>query len=409
MNILFDLQLSVLDSLDDGKFLFTPDSNVNVATFTLKGLCELLPDATFYVLAPSPEKTVHGLEFTDKLDASRVKVLAYDYFGNPFMDRMNFDARSINKALNLANVKFDLVYTNDPCKVLPYKTLFYYRQKSFIPVISRNHWVSGITDRKVPEQIDFVMRQVEGARYGDWMTFNSKYAIELFKENAKEFYNFATIEGIEGKLEAFETVDVDKVDMYRTEQKPSKFTILWGHRLSYYTGWEETFNWLLEYWEKNKEWQMICPDPGNKFTQEELHKRWPFIKPIDKSSWTHEKYLTLCWMSDVVLGNHNYPATWGGLSMTEPMAARTVPVMPNRHSYKEMFYRSTPDEIYMYEKFTFFENKEDFLKCIEFWHSHPDALEHQKSLARKFCKEELSMKKFNTKIAEKIRALTVQI
>lgn len=401
MNILLDLQLSVVDSMDDGKFLITPDSNANVMTFLLKGLLKELPDAKFGVLVPPRDRTTltEGKSFfNDVIEDSRVTLIPYRYFGNPFIDRMTFDTVGLKEALCCFDV--DLVYTNDPTKVLGYKTFFYGKYKKFLPVISRNHWVTGKTDRKVPEEIDFVIRQIEGAIKGYAQTFNSEFGIHLFLENAKEFFNDETIEKLKPKLSAFEAVDIEKVDKYETDAKPKKFTLLWAHRLSYYTGWEEMFDWLKELWAQRQDWQLIVPDPGNKFKQEELVARWPFITAIDKSTWTHAKYLTLCWMSDITLGNHNFPAAWGGLSITEPMAAETVPLMPGKDSYLEMFFPETEDSVYMCNPF--FSDKDELLKKINFFMNNEQQLKFMKKEARKFCKQNLSTEKFAKKVAKLI-------
>lgn len=391
INILYDLQLSALDSLEDGRFLFTPDSNVNVATFTVNGLLEKNPNWHVYLLVPPKEKTAGGLIFPSEL-SDRVTKIEYDYFGNPFMDRMTFLPRSLPKNI-------DIVYTNDPCKVLAYKTYYYYALKKIIPVICRNHWVTGKTDRKVPEQIDFITRQVEGVIKGDWMTFNSLFAANIFLENASEFFSEETVSSLVDKMACFETVDVKKVDRHRTTKRLcDEFLILWAHRLSYYTGWEKTFVALLQVWEKRKDFRVLIPDPGNKFTQKELKERYPFMLEIDKKSWTHEKYLEACWASDIVLGNHQYPATWGGLAITEPMAACTVPIMPNRWAYNEMYW--------MNAKNIFFEDEKEMVELVEHYIDLPkEILDKKKERSRKFCLERLSMKKYISTIEDKINEL----
>src|SRR3990167_4842622 len=145
VNILFDLQLSVVDSLDDGRFLFTTDSNANVACYTINGLLEKNPGWKVFLLVPPAKSTTKGLTFPDKL-SERVVLVNYEYFGNPFMDRMTFLTRSLSKIKE----QIDIVYTNDPTKVLNYKTYFFYKQDKIIPVICRNHWVTGKANRKVP-------------------------------------------------------------------------------------------------------------------------------------------------------------------------------------------------------------------------------------------------------------------
>lgn len=385
INILYDLQLSMVKG---ERFLTHRDSNVNVAESILKQLTKRNTDMKFYVLVPPVQMCS-----SDQLSTTKqVKLIDYPYNLNSFVDRMSIDTKS----LQLINVSIDLVYTNDPCKVLSYKNFFYYKQNKMVPVISRNHWVTGKIDRKVPTDIDFMIRQVEGAIYGDWMTFNSHYAVQVFLDGAKEFYNDATISNIQHKLSVIEMVNVSKIDKYKTSERFSIFTILWAHRLSYYTGWKETFKQLLKLWDRRKDFQVIVPDPGDKFSQQYLKDLYPFVGIIDKSTWDYESYIKTCWKSDICLGNHSYPATWGGLAITEPMAAYTVPIMPYRHGYMEMFYPLFPP---------FFKTNDEMIQCIEMYMDDASLLDQHKKLARDFCEKDLSMDNFIGTVEDKVRLL----
>lgn len=397
-NILYDLQLSVLTSMNNGDFIMSTDSNVNVACFILKNLAKKRPKDTFYLLVPHARqiaslKSNVGMSIksvlTDDLP-DNVKFLTYEYYGNPFVDRITFNTVDLEEATN--GIHFDCILTNDPSKVLQYKTFFYYKQKEFVSIISRNHWVTGQMDRKVPAEIDFVTRQIEGAIYGDYMTFNSMFAIDQFLYNAKEHFNEETINKFRTKLISMEMVDMTKVDAYKIERdhyresSDAKFTFFWGHRLSYYTGWKEMFDVMLQLWYKRQDFQLIVPDIGNKTTQEQLHKDYPFITPIDKNTWNHQEYLKSCWKFDVCLGNHQIPATWGGLSITEPMSAGVIPLMPKEYAYKEMFYDDDR---------CFFKDEKDLLKKLEYLiDTKPLERKVLSDKARQYCKEELDAESF---------------
>ena len=390
-NILVDLQLSSLSK--ERKFLIAPDSNVNVSYFMLKGLAQARPDWKFYLLVPSLEQLTETDSFKqfgfDEI--LNLTLVNYNYYPNAFIARHNLDVSSLDKAL--LGIDVDVVLTNDPTKVLSYKTFFYYRQNRFIPVISRNHWVTGPTDRKVPEEIDFQIAQVEGAIYGDAMTFNSKFAIELFYNDAAKIFREEVVENFFDKLHAFETVPIEKIDKYKTEHRLSKFTILWAHRLSSYTGWQRTLGALNQLWKKRQDWCAVVPDPGNKFTQEELKEKYPFIYPIDKSTWNHKEYMRTCWAADLVIGNHSYPATWGGLAITEPMAAYTAPLLLDAYCYREMFYNNED---------CFFYGDYEMLQKIERFIDSPAFLEEVKKGARRFCETALSPKEYTRKYLELI-------
>ena len=363
MNVLYDLQLSVVDNYDDGNFLMERDSNTNVAGFTLKGLALLHPDWNFYVLVPYKyqRKGEENYSPLNRTLPANVHFKEYKYYGFPFLDRMNFKIRALDRIFE--NIHIDIMLLNDPTKVLNYKTYFYNKQKEYVPIIVRNHWVSGKLDRKVPEEIDFFIRQVEGAYYSTYATFNSNYAIEIFLENAKEYFNEEFINKIRPKLKAFETVDAEQVRKHYTGKKYEKFTILWGHRLSYYTGWTKTFEALRMLYEKGYNFQVIAPDPGNKMNQEDLVRQYPFILPINKKEWSHKDYLKACSECHAVIGNHAYPATWGGLAITEPMSVGAIPFLLNKYAYKEMFWQYKTNPL---AQFVYFSNEKELIKKIGF-------------------------------------------
>lgn len=399
MNILYDLQLSVLTSLDDGQFLFETDSNVNVARFTIKGLLKKDSSIKVFILVPPNEKIKAYKEgkissikefLIEFKEEDRVTLVEYPYYGNPFIDRMSFNPRALRMSLKKfcydLNNKIDIVYTNDPSKVLAYKTFFYQEQNEFLPVISRNHWVTGKIHRKVPKEIDFIIRQVEGTINSEYSTFNSKAAMSMLLENSKEHFNDDVRNKILKKSRCIETVDIEKIDLFKTNDSYNKFTILWGHRLSYYTGWEETFDMLNEIHKEGIDFQLIAPDPGNKYTQEGLQEKYPFLKSIDKESWTHQDYIKTCWKADLTIGNHNIPTTWGGLALTEPMAAYTVPLMPKKDGYLEMFYNNKD-----LTKNIFFSCKKELKALVKEYIRDEEKLKEMKILARRFCEENLSM------------------
>lgn len=392
INILYDLQLSVLTSLQDGDFLFDRDSNVNVASFTIAGLLEKNPEYHFYLLVPEKDK-VELLQMTEDIDMSRVTFIEYPYFGNPFVERVSFNPRELMKALE--NVKIDLVYTNDPSKVLQYKTFFYMKQDEFVPIMSRNHWVTGKAHRKVPEEIDFIIRQVEGAIHSDISTFNSNAAVNFLLENATEHFNDKTIKDISDKLHAIETVSNKKLDKYEATYRNEKTIFLFAHRLSYYTGFEEVFEVLEELYKEGYDFELIAPDPGDKFNQSELKSKYPFLREIDKSKWSHEDYVRACWEADVAIGNHNIPTTWGGLALTEPMYAKTAIAMPDKDGYREMSYDTG-------NRFT---SKDDMRELLIRYIEDKNFLKEQKALSRKFATEELSMDKYLNTINSLIMSL----
>jgi hypothetical protein len=401
-NVLYDLQLSMVDDYNDGKFIFTEDSNVNVAVFTLNGLARLHPTWNFYLMIPffnkikerfdRNGKKLENIEdyFTDKLEKN-IQLVLYDYYGFPFLDRMHFNVKCLDYMTDLLP-KMDLLLLNDPTKVLAYKSFFYNKQKQFLPIISRNHWVSGKADRKVPEEIDFFLRQLEGSIYGTYSTFNSQYAKRLFLENAEEFLNKEKIAEIEKKCFGFDTVDAKKLDKYETKERFEKFTILWGHRLSYYTGWKETFDALLEVWNKRQDFQVIATDQGNKTTQKELHRKYPFVVELFKERWTHENYMNLCWKADLVIGNHKYPATWGGLSITEPMCCGAIPLLHDDHAYPEMFYYDRHKDT------CFFKDEQDMIRKLEIIMNDKVSKELLSNDAKEFARKELSMNNYIAKL-----------
>ena len=100
-----------------------------------------------------------------------------------------------------------------------------------------------------------------------------------------------------------------------------------------------------------------------------------------------------CWAADLVIGNHSYPATWGGLAITEPMAAYTAPLLLDAYCYREMFYNNED---------CFFYGDYEMLQKIERFIDSPAFLEEVKKGARRFCETALSPKEYTRKYLELI-------
>ncbi len=402
ITILHDLQLSNIEFKNNkytDRFKFDVDSNVNVLIFTINAILKEQPTWKFLIPIPYPEKIV-GLTknstlrqiknaFPAKLHKN-VELFFYDYESNPFRERFAFNMIDLKKKLEKR--KIDIVYTTDPCKVLNWKILFHTLNKK-IPVITRNVWVTGKSHRKVDKEVDFIIRQAEGAIYGESMSFNSNYAIKVFLNNLEEFFNKKSISRIKSKLFSTETVDIEKIDRYKTDERFDKFTIVWAHRLSYYTGWKETLNSLKKLYKKRQDFQVIVTDQSDKTTQKKLKKEYSFIKEIDKEKWSHKEYIKTLWKSDLVIGNHSYPATWGGLAITEAMTAHCVPILLNKYCYPEMMYKN---------KKVFFNSEKEMLENIEYFINDLFKLCKTKIEARKFIEEELSSKEYGKKIVNQI-------
>ncbi len=390
MRMLYDLQLSVVDGYRDGRFLFHTDSNVDVASTALRGIAKIRPDWELVVPVPPLDQIVDGRRnFHGDLPAN-VKLVTQEAFGDPFVGRQSFDARSLLWGLDHAQATdVDYVYTNDPCRALAYKTFFHRVTGRFVPVASRWHWVTGRADRKVPEPVDFAVSQGEGAIVSDVCYFDSRYAVEEFLGNMHEHFNYGTIDAVAEKCKTGVAVDVDKIDAVHPGHAPvdPSLLILWAHRLSYYTGWEQVFDALAQLWNRRPgSFRVIATDPGGKHDQRELARRWPFIEPLEKNGYPYlgvNDYLRLCWRASVVIGNHTVPAIWGGLALTEPMAAWTAPLMPNRWAYREM----CTDEMAPH---VLFEDMPDMIRKLERLIDDPPLRNELGFRAWKFCRDQLS-------------------
>lgn len=365
LHILYDMQLSATtDSVGlRGASVFERDSNVDVARTLIAGLVARHPNWRFYVSSvPHPLQTVPQGSAAEVVSGDpRVKHLRDPYWcSNPYVERFRFSPASLISDLGKVGApRIDVVMANDPCKVLALKTTVHkYNHVTGVDaeqrlprVMTRFHWLTGQTDRKRPAQLDFAIRQVEGALHSDWVTFNSMFACDLFYENAREFFNPRVVGALKRRCAGFEQVDASRVIRGATsgrsifdyvDQQHQKTRVIWAHRISYYTGWEEVFKMFDVAWSHGpQDFVVLVTDPTERI-RGDSEKQAAFVAEhpwavFPWQSWSVPDYYRACVDADVVIGNHTYRTIWGGYAVTEPMAAACAPLLPRRDSYVEMF------------------------------------------------------------------------
>jgi hypothetical protein len=112
--------------------------------------------------------------------------------------------------------------------------------------------------------------------------------------------------------------------------------MIFGHRLTDYTGFKNLFAYLDALWKARPgKFNVIVTDPTNREDQAALSAKYPWLLPIDKATWTFQSYVKACWESHVVLNNREEMSEWGGLCLSEPQYCEAVPLVPDTTFYRE--------------------------------------------------------------------------
>lgn len=317
MKILWIPQLSSCSA--DGKVLLNKDSNMAV----LRNMF----DSIFY----KRNDIVIAVEFSEQqcvIDEELSEKFIFCFnesrkFSNAYMERFCFDCDFFER-IKKAMPKFDIVFVNEPTKVIPLKKIF-----DGSKVVTYNHWLAF---KNMPE-ID--LRQLEGMSAADMCFVNSEYAAAEIYDHCKAiFFPFRNIDIAMQKIQPSFTGRVKPV---KTGAKPN---FVYNHRLSsdiYYARAYEIVESIFSDIEK-----VISPDemPIVYFTNpsgKDFKLTKPYFKLIDLSS--QEAYNNFLESKEVSCHLNTFFESEGMWSMSTVDCAKAgnACILPQKFGYAEIF------------------------------------------------------------------------
>ncbi|MFH1668259.1 MAG: glycosyltransferase, partial [Candidatus Komeilibacteria bacterium] len=240
-------------------------------------------------------------------------------FGSRFL---NF--ADINRLKEICDeIKPDFIWTNDMTRVPTYQLI------SDAKIICYNHWIDNRIMPKISEDKTYIFRQAEGAYKSDLAIVNSKFGIEFFLLGLKDYFTDEIIQEISNKI--IPVPPLINMDLTRREEKFTKPTFLFNHRLSSLGYYKDNFDMFVKACNQlDFAFDVILTNPSG-YIISDLPK---YMKILNFESYN--EYLDMvsrCWACVGVFLN-SY-GTWS-MSMTDAIVSNTLVILPNMYGYPEM-------------------------------------------------------------------------
>lgn len=312
MNILWIPQISSLSS--DGKVLLNKDSNIAV----LRNLKEsrLCIDNNIVVAF---EFSSLNCVIDDELARFDLVFDNTRMFTNAYLERMNFNVDFFKQLKAMYN--FDVVFINEPTKVLAIKSIF-----TDSKIVTYNHWLAF---RNMPQ---LELRQFEGMANADICFVNSDFTISQINDYYKK-YGFSKNINL---IKAQPTFCGDVCDIKQNKSK----AFIYNHRLSSDIYYKKAFKSLCNICDIIESKIGVNDMPIIYFTNpsgKKIDFKRPYFKTIDLP--TQKEYCDFLKSNNIIGHINTFFDSYGMWSMSTVDCGITgnVCFLPNKFGYAEIF------------------------------------------------------------------------
>ena len=295
--------------------------------------------------------------------------------GNKWKWRMHGGAITLaNKFLEL-NEKIDLILCSDFLNLPVFKSICNQKSKN-IPIVMYFHenqlsypWSPEDKDINLKRDLHYHYINYTSSLISDFNLFNSNYhldsyinSIHKYLKKMPDFNNFESVKEISEKSSVlYIGCELEKFNRHKVNRNKNKSLILWNHRWEFDKNPEVFFQTLFKLKDKGYEFELAVL--GEKF------KQYPAIFDEAKSYLSEnivhfgycnnfEEYAKWLWKADLLPITSNQD--FFGISIVEAVYCNTIPILPTRLSYTELFdIDNNPNIFYkkdneLYEKIKFF-------------------------------------------------------
>jgi hypothetical protein len=334
-------QLATVDKVT-GKTIINADSNMTI----LNGIIENMPDDySFYVFMPAERfcncsfhKAITANKDITFLESSTKPISAFSL-------RYDFDFSEMMSTLDM--VQPDFIVNNTPSLTRNLKAVLFMlksKMKNQPKLINFLHFLDYPGEDKVPKEISYFMRQVEGILCSDLAVFQSftvrdkaLFAIDEYFSKIKEFMNPNLKSSVWNA-----TYSQSAIDKFKNQEKFEKKTIMFPNRLSStnYSNHLRFFEAIRNISKQRNDFQVIVNNPTQYMSYDEISKLCPNLKILNNGNLLdRELYLKTLHQVDIGVALFVQEGH-GGVSSKEFQAAGCLPVFPQTNEYQ---YLMLPD------------------------------------------------------------------
>jgi len=354
-------QLATVDKIT-GKTIINADSNITIMNGVINKLHE---EFVFYVLLPEQEKCncLHSEAISEHayiLNSLNAPIhsfaLRYDFNFNEMMDI-------------ITTSQPDIIVNNTPSLTRNIKAVAYLA-KNKAKIISFLHFLDHPEENKVPCEVSYFIRQMEGILCADKAVFQSytvaekaMQALNTYLPDMKHLLNpLIDAEGDHLHYDIWNaTYSQDAINKYQGEKQFDKKTIVFPNRLSStnYSNHLRFFEAIRNISKTRNDFQVIVNNPTKYMSYIEIEKVCPNLLVLNNGELLDTKqYFEMLWEADIGVALFTQEGH-GGVSSKEFQAAGCLSVFPKVNEYQHLM----PSDYQGFCK-SDLSNLEDALNCV---------------------------------------------
>jgi len=333
MNILYIVQQSIYNN--ENKWL-SADSNIQM---TMGIVNELILKTDWNVdIMLAPLDQFEDLKDYQNLclnESPRIRFISRPGPVSAFTNRYHFDAEDFE--FILTHGKYDVIINNIIELTRNIKTVLY-DNKLKAKLIVGNYWIDcpEVGEGKVPQNISYDWRQIDGAECADLITFTCYSTKKIFFQNLEHKFSSKSLSIV---LQLKSVIwdfgfSAEELDRYKTNEKFDTPTIVFPNRLSgiNYTHHKEFIQVVNELYDEGLNFQVVFTNPSGKVSWDFLKREVKPLKIISENPLSRKEYVELLWKSNIVASLYTIER-YGGCANVEAIYCGNYPVMTNFGEY----------------------------------------------------------------------------
>lgn len=328
--ILWIPQLATVDK-KTGKIILDADSNITI----LNGIIDNLFDYKFYVCLP--QSKFCNTKFENNKSNVEIVTMA-NIPGNAFSLRYDFNFEDMKNIIEVC--KPDFIVNNTSTLTRNLKAVLFSLGNNKTKVINFMHFLDLPGENKVPHQISYFVRQIEGILCADLAVFQSYTVKDKAMNATKNYFDKKLIKFLNPDLKtAVWNATYSQIEIDETRDKFIRFdkkVIVFPNRLSStnYSNHLRFFEAIRNISQQRNDFQVIVNNPTQYMKFEEIEELCPnLLKINDGKLMSKEQYFKVLNGANIGVALFTQEGH-GGVSSKEFQAAGCLPVFPKVNEYQ---------------------------------------------------------------------------
>lgn len=331
--ILYIPQLATIDKITN-KIIINADSNIVIMNNIITNLHQYYD---FFVIMPRED--LCNISFNEAIsDKIHLIVESTSKNMNAFSIRYDFDFEYYYRTIK--NIKPDYIINNTSTITKNIRVILHLLQSN-CKLINFLHFLDLPDENKVPKDVSYFLRQVEGVDTADLAVFQSETVKKKFHTGIKKYnmYNLFPLKSFRSKYCVWNsTYSQTEIDRYQnviyniTEKK----RIIFPNRLSStnYSNHLRFFEAIRNISKQRNDFEVIINNPTQYLSNNDIRLECPNVV-IHDHLLSRKEYYQLLHSCDIGVALFTQEGH-GGVSSKEFQAAECLPVYPKCNEYAEL-------------------------------------------------------------------------